>query len=200
MNDNQNNEPETFQHDDLPEPSGEHFDSDTDKDSLADDQAAKDAVHGETRDEEIERLRASSESAEKRVLQAQAEAENFRKRLRKDFEDQMRFASLPLINDLLAVRDNLNRATEAAQKTSDLQGLLDGVAMVIKQWDDTLAKYNVHPIPTEGETFDPNVHEAISQMPSDEFPEGAISHVASVGYQLHDRVIRPSQVVVSSGS
>ncbi|TWU33336.1 nucleotide exchange factor GrpE [Novipirellula artificiosorum] len=169
---------------------GEHFDSD---------QLAKDVVHAETRDEEIERLRASSDSAEKRVLMAQAEAENFRKRMRRDFEDQLRFAAMPLVNDLLLVRDNLHRAIEAAESTSDAAGLREGVAMVVKQLDDTLAKHSVTPIPTEGQVFDPNVHEAISQMPSDEHPAGAVSHVAVIGYQMHDRVVRPSQVVVSSG-
>ncbi|TWT76622.1 heat shock protein GrpE [Planctomycetes bacterium CA13] len=172
----------------------DHFDSGEFSEDLA-----KDVAQAETRDEEIVRLRVSSESAEKRVLQAQAEAENFRKRMRRDYEDQLRFASLPLVNDLLLVRDNLHRAIEAAESSSDAAGLREGVAMVVKQLDDTLAKYNVRPIPTDGESFDPNVHEAISQMPSDEHPAGAISHVAVIGYQLHDRVVRPSQVVVSSG-
>lgn len=152
----------------------------------------------ETRDEEMERLRAQAESAEKRVLQAQAEAENTRKRIRRDFEDQLKFASLDLVNNILEVRDNLNRALDASQSTADSAGLSEGVAMVAKQLDDTLAKFGVREIPAEGEAFDPNFHEAISQMPS-EHPAGIVMHVASAGFQMHDRVVRPSQVVVSSG-
>ncbi|QDV87801.1 nucleotide exchange factor GrpE [Planctomycetes bacterium TBK1r] len=151
-----------------------------------------------TRDEEMERLRSAAAEADKRVLQAQAEAENFRKRMRRDFEDQVKFASTDLIVDLLQVRDNLNRAIDAAQSGEQGSGLLEGVAMVIKQMDDVLGKHGVVEIPAEGEVFDPNVHEAISQIPSD-VESGKVAHVAVSGFKLHDRVIRPSQVVVSTG-
>ncbi|MCG8649160.1 MAG: nucleotide exchange factor GrpE [Pirellulales bacterium] len=154
----------------------------------------------ETRDEEMERLRATAEAADKRVLMAQAEAENFRKRMRRDYEDQLKFAAMPLVTDLLEVRDNLNRALEASRSGGESAGLGEGVAIVAKQLDETLAKYGVRPIPAEGELFDPNYHEAISQMPSDEHASGTVVHVAVTGFQMHDRVVRPSQVVVSSGS
>lgn len=155
----------------------------------------------ETRDEEMERLRTAAAEADKRVLQAQAEAENFRKRMRRDFDDQLKFASTDLVVDLLQVHDNLNRALEAASGESDsVSGLRDGVAMVAKQLTDVLAKHNVTEIPSMGEEFDPNMHEAISQMPSPDVPAGQVSHVAVNGFKLHDRVIRPSQVVVSSGA
>ncbi|PAY16916.1 nucleotide exchange factor GrpE [Rhodopirellula sp. SM50] len=151
-----------------------------------------------TRDEEMDRLRSAAAEADKRVLQAQAEAENFRKRMRRDFEDQVKFASTDLIVDLLQVRDNLNRAIDAAQSGEQGSGLLEGVAMVVKQMDDVLGKHGVVEIPAEGEVFDPNVHEAISQIPSD-VESGKVAHVAVSGFKLHDRVIRPSQVVVSTG-
>lgn len=151
-----------------------------------------------TRDEEMERLRQTAAEADKRVLQAQAEAENFRKRMRRDFEDQVKFASTDLIVDLLQVRDNLKRAVEAAETGEQGAGLLEGVAMVIKQMDDVFGKHGVVEIPAAGEEFDPNVHEAISQIPS-EVASGRIAHVAVSGFKLHDRVIRPSQVVVSTG-
>lgn len=162
-----------------------------------------DAAHaelkvGETRDEEMERLRATADQADKRVLMAQAEAENFRKRMRRDFEDQLKFAPLALAIDVLEVRDNLIRAMEAASDSGDAAGLKEGVAMVAKQLDDMLAKHNIREIPAEGELFDPNYHEAISQMPSDQ-AAGMIAHVAVTGFQMHDRVVRPSQVVVSTG-
>ena len=153
----------------------------------------------ETRDEEIERLRSAADEAEKRVLMAQAEAENFRKRMRRDMEDQLRFASLPLVTDVLVVRDNLLRALAAAEGAADIQGLKEGVAMVAKQLEDTLTKYSVEEIPALGEEFDPNYHEAISQMPSDEHSAGTVAHVAQSGFRMHGRVVRPSQVVVSSG-
>lgn len=153
----------------------------------------------ETRDEEMERLREAAASADKRVLQAQAEAENFRKRMRRDFEDQVKYAPLGLVQDILQVRDNLLRALEAAETSDSAAGLQEGVAMVAKQLDDQLAKHGVKEIPTAGELFDPNYHEAISQMPSAEHAEGMVAHVAVTGFQMHERVVRPSQVVVSTG-
>lgn len=169
----------------------------TEVDQDAVDQDAVDQVL-ETRDEEMERLREAANSAEGRVLKAQAEAENFRKRLRKDYEDQVKYAPVPLVTDILEVRDNLLRGLDAAKNSADTGGLQEGVAMVVKQLDDFLTKHSVLQIPTEGEQFDPNFHEAISQMPSD-LESGMVAHVAQVGFKMHDRVVRPSQVVVSTG-
>ena len=152
----------------------------------------------ETRDEEMDRLREAANSADSRVLKAQAEAENFRKRLRRDYEDQVKYAPVPLVTDMLEVRDNLLRGLEAAKNSADAGGLQEGVEMVVKQLDDFLTKHAVLQIPTEGEQFDPNFHEAISQMPSD-LESGMVAHVAQVGFKMHDRVVRPSQVVVSTG-
>ena len=152
----------------------------------------------ETRDEEMDRLREAANSADGRVLKAQAEAENFRKRLRRDYEDQVKYAPVPLVTDVLEVRDNPLRGLEAAKNSADAGGLQEGVEMVVKQLDDFLTKHAVLQIPTEGEQFDPNFHEAISQMPS-EAESGMVAHVAQVGFKMHDRVVRPSQVVVSTG-
>lgn len=168
----------------------------------ADDTSADNAPRQETRDEEMERLRAEVDAANKHALQAQADAENFRKRMRRDLEEQLRFAALPLIGDLLQVRDNLHRALDAAAlggESAPASGLRDGVAMCVKQLDDVLKKYGVTEIPAEEQSFDPNCHEAISQMPSPDHPQGTVLHVATPGFRLHDRVIRPSQVVVSGG-
>lgn len=154
----------------------------------------------ETRDEEMERLRMETAEAEKRVLMAQAEAENFRKRTRRDYDERLKYAAQDLVNDILEVRDNLLRALSVADNAeADATGMKEGVAMVAKQLDDTLGKYNIHEIPAEGETFDPNIHEAISQMPSDTHASGTVVHVAQSGFRMHERVIRPSQVVVSTG-
>ena len=182
------------------EPIEEAGTNSSDADAATDEALASEdvATPPETRDEEMERLREAADSADKRVLMAQAEAENFRKRMRRDYENQLKFAPLALVTDILEVRDNLVRALEAADSSDEGKGLKDGVAMVAKQLDDQLAKHGVKEIPAEGELFDPNFHEAISQMPSDK-PEGMVAHVAATGFQMHDRVVRPSQVVVSTG-
>jgi molecular chaperone GrpE len=168
------------------------------------DEAIVEQLNEETRDEEMERLRGEVDDANNRVLMAQADLENFRKRMRRDVEDQIRFAAIPVVSDLLQVRDNLVRAIEAAATTdsqgTSTDGLRDGVKMLVKQFDDMLSKHGMTPIPAVGESFDPNFHQAISQMPSQDYPSGTIAHEAVTGFQMHGRVIRPSQVVVSTGS
>jgi molecular chaperone GrpE len=144
-------------------------------------------------------MRHEVEQARQRVLIAQAELENFRKRTRKDYEDQLKFAALPLVEDLLLVRDNLSRAIDAAGASGSVDGLLSGVEMVAKQLDDALAKHGIKSISSVGSAFDPNFHQAISQMPSEQHPEGVVAIEATTGFEMHGRVIRPSQVVVSSG-
>lgn len=166
--------------------------------SDADADAAVPAI--ETPDAEMIRLRREADEAGKRVLQAQAEAENFRKRMRRDYEDQLKYAAVPLVTDILQVRDNLKRAIEVAASADSTDGLREGVEMVAKQLDDTLAKHAIREIPAAGELFDPNFHEAISQMPSPDVASGMVAHVAVSGFQMHERVVRPSQVVVSTGS
>jgi len=144
------------------------------------------------------------EQSRQRVLMAQAELENFRKRTRKDYEEQLRYAAMPLVEDILQVRDNLVRAIEAAASAGDtadaIDGLKSGVELVTKQLDDVLAKHGVKPIPAVGEIFDPNFHQAIAQTPSDQHQEGTVAIEATAGFQMHQRVVRPSQVVVSTGS
>lgn len=153
-----------------------------------------------TADSELSRMKREVDQANQRVLLAQAELENFRKRTRKDYEDQLRFAALPLIEDLLQVRDNLMRAIEAASTASgSVESLQAGVNMVAKQLDDILAKHGIRPIQSIGETFDPNFHQAIAQAPSETHDPGIIAIEATTGFQMHGRVVRPSQVVVSTG-
>jgi molecular chaperone GrpE len=149
--------------------------------------------------DQIEKLKETVEEANRRALMAHAEMENSRKRMRRDYEDQLKYAALPLLQDFLPVLDNLQRAIAAAGEKEAAAGLVQGVAMVAKQFQETLAKHHCKPIPSEGELFDPNFHEAISQMPSDQHAAGVVAHQAVAGYQLHDRVVRPSQVIVSTG-
>ncbi len=138
--------------------------------------------------------------ANERVLRAQADLENFRKRTRRDYEEQLKYAQVPLIRDVLGVLDNLRRAITSAANQEHAASLRDGVEMVAKQLESVLAKYHCRPIPSVGEMFDPNFHEAISQMPSDKVAAGFVLHEVTTGYQLDERVIRPSQVIVSTGN
>lgn len=137
--------------------------------------------------------------AEERVLRAQAELENFRKRSRRELEEQRKYANLPLIRDLLVVLDNLSLAVSAAGDNQHAAGLLEGVKMVAEQFNNVLRQHSCQPIQSVGANFDPNLHEAVGQEPSEQFAAGVVSRELRVGYQLHDRVVRPSQVFISSG-
>lgn len=131
-------------------------------------------------------------------LRAQADLENYRKRTQKEMEQDRLYAILPLVRDLLPGFDNLHRALEAASNTKDLDKLVQGVQMVVKQFDDILAKNSVLPIPSVGHAFDPHLHQAIQQVPTEDKPPMTVLAEFERGYTLRDRVVRPSAVVVSA--
>lgn len=143
--------------------------------------------------------RVAMEEARHGELRARAELENFRKRMRREMDEERRYASFALVTDMLSVMDNLERAIASAEEHEPDSGLLQGVKMVSEQLSSVLAQHQCRPIEAEGKPFDPNVHEALAQQPSDEVPPGTVVHVHRSGYSMHDRVVRPAQVLVSSG-
>lgn len=148
---------------------------------------------------ENEQLQAELQAANDRVLRAEAETDNTRKRLRRDFDDQLRFASLPLLKDVLGVLDNLERAIEASRANETQSALREGVQMVAGQLKSVLSQHHCREIEAApGATFDPHRHEALGQEPSD-LPAGSVSRLVRPGYQMHDRVVRAAQVLLSAG-
>ncbi len=146
---------------------------------------------------DVRQLIEERDAAREQVLRAQAELENYRKRVSREREDERRYATLPLIRDLLPSLDNLQRALDAARHADDLSGMLQGVEMVSHQIDAVLAQHGATPIAAVGEPFDPNRHQAIQQIPSAAVPPMTVMDEVERGYALHDRVIRPSSVIVS---
>jgi molecular chaperone GrpE len=144
--------------------------------------------------------RAEVQAAEDRALRAQAELENYRKRIRREMEEDRKYAALPLVRDLLSVVDNLERAIAAAENSTSAAGLLEGVKMVAVQFEYVLKQHQCAKIATVGVPFDPNLHQAIAQEASTEHAAGIVTRTAQVGYSLHDRVVRPAQVFVSTGA
>lgn len=138
-------------------------------------------------------------AARDRALRLQAEMENLRGRTSRELADTHRYAALPVVRDLLPVLDNIDRAIEAAEKDDSAGNLLDGFRLVRQQLLTILSQHKCEEIAAEGEPFDPQFHEAILQQPSDDVPAGHVTMVTQTGYRMHDRVVRPSQVIVSSG-
>jgi len=143
-------------------------------------------------------LEAQLAEAKDRGLRLQAELENQRRRFRREMEDYARHATLPLVRDLLPVIDNLERAIAAAEQSPEAAGLLEGVKMMSQQLARVLEQHDCRKIEALHEPFDPNIHEAIQQQPTGEHPPGTVVHVAQDGYLLHDRVVRPAQVIVAA--
>jgi molecular chaperone GrpE len=160
--------------------------------------AAADSLMQESSPAEEAALRNELAAAKDRALRAQAELDNYRKRMRKEMDDERRYAQLPLLSDLLPVLDNVSRAIQAAEKSPDAAGLLAGFKMVAQQLEGVLARHHCQRIDALHKPFDPHLHAAILQQPSSEHPSNTVIQVAQDGYQLHDRVLRPAQVIVST--
>lgn len=124
--------------------------------------------------------------------------ENLRGRTSREIRDVHRYASLPLLRDLLPVCDNVARAIQAAQDTAGAESLVEGFELVAQQLASVLAAHDCTLIDALGQPFDPNLHEAISQQPSAEHPKGTVILVTQTGYRLHERVVRPAQVIIST--
>jgi molecular chaperone GrpE len=134
-----------------------------------------------------------------RLLRLHAEMENLRARTSREISENARYAALPLMRDLLPVVDNIERAIEAAEKQGDSESLLAGFKLVHQQLLNVISQHNCVKIEALGQPFDPQFHAAILQQPSDQVPANHVSLVAQAGYKLHDRVVRPAQVIISTG-
>ena len=138
-------------------------------------------------------------AANDRALRLQAEMQNLRNRTSREIADERRYAALPVLRDVLPVLDNIQRAIEAAEKAGEADNLLAGFRLVRQQLETILTRHHAEPIAAEGEPFDPHFHEAILQQPSPDVPADHVMMVTQPGYKLHERVVRPAQVIVSSG-
>ena len=139
-------------------------------------------------------------AANAKVLRITAEMENVRKRLQKEVSDARRYASTGVFRDVLGSMDNLGRAISAASEEERAGGIASGVEMVLQQLEQILEQHGCTKVNPKGQVFDPNQHEAASQLPSSEFDVGTIMEVLQDGYKLHERVVRPAQVIISLGA
>lgn len=131
-------------------------------------------------------------------LRLQAEFDNFKKRKEKELADFRKYANSSLLEDILQVVDDFDRAIAAAEQTHKLEDFLKGVEMIFTKFVDTLQKKGVKEIDAQpGQAFDPAIHEAVTQVPTDEIDEGAIAAVFQKGYYLHDRILRAPKVGVA---
>ncbi|MFT4546169.1 MAG: molecular chaperone GrpE [Verrucomicrobiales bacterium] len=133
------------------------------------------------------------------ALRTKADLENFRKRSARDRTDAIKFGNTSLLEELVPIVDNFEMGLAAATANGAESSIAQGMGMVQKQLTDFLANNGLKEVETNGKEFNPNLHEALSQQASDEVPEGTIISTMRKGYQLHDRLLRAANVVVSSG-
>jgi molecular chaperone GrpE len=153
------------------------------------------AAGGET---DLQAVIAERDDLKDKWARARAELDNYRKRVQRELEEDRKYAAAPLLQAILPGLDGLQRALKAASAARNADELIAGVEMVVKQFDVALANVGIRPIAAVGQPFDPHLHEAISQRPDAEHPPMTVVEEVERGYLLHDRVVRPSKVVVSS--
>jgi molecular chaperone GrpE len=177
-------------------------------DEPQDEAAAQAAEAGETPKEAapvdpLEEARAEAASLKDKLIRTAADFDNYRKRSRREVADAEKKGRDNLLNDLLPVFDNLERATAHGQSTAQsndpatIKGLIDGIALVMKQFRDALGRLGIERVESVGHPFDPSIHEAIQHLETEQFQPGCVAAEVQPGYRAAERLIRPALVVVA---
>lgn len=133
-----------------------------------------------------------------KYLRATADMENLRRRTKRDIDDAKADTKSRVLKEMLPVVDNLERALEHAEKSEgEPQAILEGVRLVLRQFTQAFERIDVTPVEAIGTAFDPNLHEAISQIETAEHPAGTVVTVLQKGYRVGERLLRPAMVVVA---
>lgn len=150
-----------------------------------------------TNNDELEKAKSEAEKFKNEYLYLRAEFENYKKNSIKERSDLVKYGSERFIRDLLPILDNFERALSAKVTPENFHSFVKGIEMTSADVKSLLNKHSVLEIPSEGQPFDPNIHEALSAEVTDKMPAGHVLRVFQKPYKLHERVIRPGQVVVA---
>ena len=151
-------------------------------------------------DSELEELKKKAEERDEfhdKWVKVHADYENTRKRLEKEKFEHMKFANEDIISKLFPIMDNFDMAFAAMDKAEDKEAVLEGIKLVQKEFHKVLEEYGVKKIETVGKEFDPNMHEAVMAVDTEEFPDEQIVEEVRTGYLLNGRLLRPAQVKVA---
>jgi len=155
-------------------------------------------------EQDIEAMRSRLQAMERELeeqrnlyLRTLADFQNYRRRQQDEMERGRLRLLEALMEELLPILDNFERALQAAEATRELEPLLEGVRLTERQIKALLARYDIHPIEAVGQPFDPNLHEAIQRIETDEYEDGIIIDEVERGYRIGERVLRPSRVIVA---
>lgn len=146
---------------------------------------------------EIQKLQDQAEKYKNDFLYLRAEFENYKRNAIKERSELAKYGAERLIRDFLDVQDNFERALQMEVKPENYQSFLQGVQMTAKDLKAMLGKHGVQELKIEGAPFDPNSQEALSSEISNEVPDGHVLRVFKKAYKLHDKILRPAQVIVA---
>ncbi len=151
--------------------------------------------------EELERrLSEEAKRAEEyrsQLLYLQADLDNYQKRVKRDLEQMLRFASVSVLLKFLGIRDDLERSIDASEKGGGRDAFLEGIRMILGNLEEVLKSESVLPIDALGKPFNPEMHEAVAHVNRDDCEDSTITKELRKGYTLHGKVIRASMVEVS---
>ncbi|GEM00519.1 molecular chaperone GrpE [Halolactibacillus halophilus] len=172
---------------------------------IVDDQTTTDKVTGQNEaqtdtdvsQEAFQTLEKDHEALKEKMLRLTAEYDNFRKRTQREKAADLKYKAQDLATDLVPVVDTFDRALQSKPDESSMDSFYEGMEMVYRQLMQALSQAGVEEIETEGETFDPNFHQAVMQVEDDQYESQAIIDTLQKGYRLKDRVIRPAMVKVN---
>jgi molecular chaperone GrpE len=171
--------------------SGEHLDLVSEPEELGGGDPLQEPVA------DAEQLRHELEEAKNRTLRALADLENYRTRVNRQMAEERKYAGIELMRDLLPVWDNIGRTLEAVAVSHNLESLVEGVQMVHSQFLEVLKKHHCEKIEAKFQQFDPNIHASVTQISCAEHPANTVIEEVQPGFRLFERVVRPSQVVLS---
>jgi molecular chaperone GrpE len=152
---------------------------------------------GDGENDAVTALQQLADENHNRYLRAQADFDNFRRRTLKEKEELAQYASLKLVGQLLPVLDNFQRALQTDGEGAESGSFAKGVDMIYRQLSQVLETEGLKPMEVVGQPFDPELHQAIMQVESEEYEAGTVVEVIQPGYRLKDKVIRPAMVKVS---
>lgn len=175
------------------------MDSLTDSDETLSDEEEK-SLSEEVLYERLKKAENEKQETYDRLLRTMAEFENYKKRVAKEKVGLITYGTEKLAFELLPVVDNFERAFEQAKNAKEVQPVVEGIEMILKQFVEVLEKFNIKAFNSVGEPFDPEKHEAMAQQEHHEHKENTVIDEFQRGYFLDNRLLRPARVIVSKSS
>ncbi|WP_293645539.1 nucleotide exchange factor GrpE [Thiolapillus sp.] len=148
----------------------------------------------------LEDVRSKADEHWDQVVRTRAEMDNLKKRHQRELENAHKYGLEKFVGELLGVRDSLELGFNAAQENHDVEKLLEGTELTLKMLADAMNKFGVEQIDPEGEPFNPELHQAMGMVPTNDVPPNTVVNVVQKGYLLNGRLVRPAMVMVSQAA